>query len=172
MGRDLDDIDRSVLYLLQKNARNTTAQEMADTIGVSASTVRNRINQLESDGIIKGYHPEINYEKANLPLKVTFIITVPPTEIGEYSERIRQTKGVIDIREMITGRRNLYVDVVATNSPELTQITDSIHDLGVNIESSELMRRRRVQPFNFFSKKKHTQNAHAVDEMPDVERER
>jgi len=150
MGRDLDDIDRSVLYLLQKNARNTTAQEMADTIGVSASTVRNRINQLESDGIIKGYHPEINYEKANLPLKVTFIITVPPTEIGEYSERIRQTKGVIDIREMITGRRNLYVDVVATNSPELTQITDAMHSLGVEIESSELVRCRRVQPFNHF----------------------
>src|SRR6056297_2582759 len=164
MGRDLDDIDRSVLYLLQKNARNTTAQEMADTIGVSASTVRNRINQLESDGIIKGYHPEINYEKANLPLKVTFIITVPPTEIGEYSERIRQTKGVIDIREMITGRRNLYVDVVATNSPDLTTITDAIHDLGVEIESSELMRRRRVQPFNhFFLQGVEAESAHHLD---------
>lgn len=164
MGRDLDNIDRSILYLLQENARNSTAQEMAETTGVSASTVRNRIAQLESDGIIKGYHPEIDYEAANLQLKVTFVITVPPTEMEEYSERIRRTKGVIDIREMITGRRNLYVDVVATNSPELTRITDAIHDLGVEIESSELMRRRRVQPFNhFFLQGMEDESAHNRD---------
>ena len=171
MGRDLDDIDRSILYLLQKNARNSTAQEMSETVGVSASTVRNRIAQLEADGIIKGYHPEIDYEAANLPLKVTFVVTVPPTEIGEYSERIRKTKGVIDIREMITGRRNLYVDVVATNSPELTQITDTIHQLGVEIESSELVRRRRVQPFNhFFLQGTEETSAHDDgDDLPDLE---
>jgi len=172
MGRDLDDIDRKILSNLQQDARNSTAQEIADSVGVSASTVRNRIALLEADGIIRGYHPEIDYEKANIPLKMTFILSVPPTEMADYSELVRQIPGVIDLREMVTGRRNLYVDVVTGDSPALTQITDEIHDLGVEIESSELMRRRRVQPFNFFSKKKHIQNPHAVDEMPDVERER
>jgi len=150
MGRDLDIIDRKILSSLQKDARNSTAQELADTVGVSASTVRNRIALLESDGIIRGYYPEIDYENANIPLKMTFVLTVPPTEMTDYSERVRRIPGVIDIREMVTGRRNLYVDVVTGDSSELTRITDEMHELGVDIESSELMRRRRVQPFNFF----------------------
>ncbi len=150
MGRDLDDVDRSILYLLQRDARNTTAQEIADTAGVSASTVRNRIDQLEADGIIKGYHPEIDYEAANLPLQVTFVISVPPTDIRDISEQIRGIQGVIDVREMLTGRRNVHVDVVGTTTSEITRITDAIHDIGVEIESSEMLRRRHVQPFNHF----------------------
>src|SRR6056297_3552187 len=150
MGRDLDDVDRSILYLLQRDARNTTAQEMADTAGVSASTVRNRIDHLEANGIIKGYHPEIDYEAANLPLQVTFVVTAPPTDLPEFSEQIRGIQGVIDVREMLTGRRNIHVDVVGTSTSEITRITDAIHDIGVEIESSEMLRRRHVQPFNHF----------------------
>lgn len=150
MGRNLDDVDRSILYLLQRDARNTTAQEIGDTAGVSASTVRNRIDRLEADGIIKGYHPELDYEAANLPLQVTFVISSPPTKLQEHSQAIRKIQGVIDVREMLTGRRNLHADVVGTSTRDLTRITDAIHDVGVQIESSEMMRRRHVQPFNHF----------------------
>mgnify|MGYP000309584779 CR=1 FL=1 len=164
MGRDLDDVDRSILYLLQRDARNTTAQEIGDTAGVSASTVRNRIERLEADGIIKGYHPEIDYEAANLPLQVTFVISAPPTELKQYSKDIRAIQGVIDVREMLTGRRNIHVDVVGTSTSDLTRITDAIHDLGVEIDSSEMMRRRHVQPFNhFFLQGTEDTDAHAQD---------
>ncbi|ELZ12723.1 AsnC family transcriptional regulator [Halovivax asiaticus JCM 14624] len=150
MGRDLDDVDRSILYLLQQDARTTTAQEIGDQVGVSASTVRNRIDALEADGIIRGYHPEIDYEAANLPLQVTFVVTVPPTELSSYSEQVRGVQGVIDVREMLTGRRNIQVDVVGTSTRDITRITDSIHEIGAEIESSEMMRQRHVQPFNHF----------------------
>lgn len=150
MSRDLDDVDRSILYLLQRDARNTTAEAMADKIGVSASTVRNRIDRLEADGIIKGYHPEIDYEKANLPLQITFVVSAPPTEIQKHSKDIRQIQGAVDVREMLTGLRNIHVDVVGTSSNDITRITDAIHDTGVQIESSEMMRQRHVQPFNHF----------------------
>lgn len=119
MGRDLDDIDWSILYLLQRDARDTTAQEIAETAGVSASTVRNRIDRLEADGIIKGYHPEIDYEAANLPLQVTFVISAPPAELPDLSEDIRGIQGVIDVREMLTGRRNVHVDVVGTSTSDI-----------------------------------------------------
>lgn len=150
MARDLDDIDRSILYLLQQDARNTTAQEMADSVGVSASTIRNRIDQLEADGIIRGYHPEIDYEAANLPMQITFVVSAPPNELAHHSEQIRGVQGVIDVREMLTGKRNLHVHVVGTGTEDITRITDAIHDTGVQIESSEMMRKRHVQPFNHF----------------------
>jgi DNA-binding Lrp family transcriptional regulator len=150
MGRDLDDTDRSILYLLQQDARGMTAEEMSKKVGVSASTVRNRINSLEDDGIIKGYHPEIDYEAANIPLQITFVISAPPAQLQTYSKKVREVQGVIDVREMLTGRRNIHVDVVGTSTSEITRITDAIHDIGVEIESSEMMRERHVQPFNHF----------------------
>lgn len=52
MRRDLDDVDRSVLYVLQQDARGTTAQEITDQVEVSASTVRNRTETLEDARVI------------------------------------------------------------------------------------------------------------------------
>lgn len=103
MGRDLDEVHRSILYLLQRDARNTTVQDIADTAGVSPSTVRNRIDQLEADGSIKGYHPEIDYGAANLPLQVTFVISAPPTDLPE------QLYSVLDpdaLDSLFAGRAN------------------------------------------------------------------
>ena len=150
MPQELDNVDRGILYLLQRDARNTTAQEIADTVGVSASTIRNRINRLESDGVIRGYHPEINYEEANLPLRILFVCTAPATDRSHLAEKVMEVQGVIDMREMMTGRRNVQIEVVGTNTRDITRITDAIHELGLQIESSELIKRRRIQPFNHF----------------------
>ena len=82
-GIELDDVDRGVLQLLQMDARNTTAEGMAERVGVSASTVRNRISKLEEGGVIRGYRPILDYERANLPLRVLFICTVRARERGD-----------------------------------------------------------------------------------------
>ena len=150
MPRELDNVDRGVLYMLQQEARETTAQEIADTVGVSPSTVRNRIAQLEADGIIKGYHPEINYEAANLPLQILFICSAPATRRTELAESTMDVRGVVDLREMMTGRNNVHVEVVATSTSDISRISDAIHELGLQIESTDLIKHRRMQPFNHF----------------------
>lgn len=150
MGRELDDVDRGILYLLQREARTTTTKEIADMVGVSPSTVRNRIDQLESSGVIRGYHPEIDYEAAGLPLLVLFICTAPATERSELAQKVLEVRGVIELREMTTGRRNIHIEVVGTSTADITRITDAIHELGLEIETTELVKQRRIQPFNHF----------------------
>lgn len=150
MAPDLDNVDRGILHLLQLDARNTTAQEIGDKTGVSPSTVRNRIDQLEADGVITGYHPQIKYEAAGLPLQVLFAITAPPTDRSDSVEDLLDIKGVVDVRETLTGRRNLYVETVATSTSDVTRLTDAIHDLGLEIESSDIMKQHRRQPFDHF----------------------
>lgn len=147
---ELDNVDRGILHELQLDARNRTAQEIADKVDVSASTVRNRIDELESDGIIEGYHPKIDYEKANLPLQILFVCSAPPTERSEMVEQVLDIRGVVDVRETLTGRRNLFVEAVGVNTTDTVRMTDAIHDIGLSVESSELLRQRRVQPFNHF----------------------
>ncbi|ADB61719.1 putative transcriptional regulator, AsnC family [Haloterrigena turkmenica DSM 5511] len=147
---ELDNVDRGILHELQLDARNRTAQEIADKVDVSASTVRNRIAELEADGIIEGYHPKLDYERASLPLQVLFVCSAPPTERSEIVEQILDIRGVVDVRETLTGRRNLYVEAVGTGTADTVRITDAMHNLGLSIESSEILRQRRVQPFNHF----------------------
>nr|WP_255170852.1 winged helix-turn-helix transcriptional regulator [Natrononativus amylolyticus] len=85
--------------MLQREARNTTAQEIGETVGVSPSTVRNRIDQLESDGVIRGYHPKLDYEAANLPLCVLFVCTAPATRRSELADKVMNIQGwLISVR--------------------------------------------------------------------------
>lgn len=150
MAHDLDGVDRGILYLLQRDARNTTAQEIADQVGVSASTVRNRIDALEEGGVIEGYFPAINYEAANFPLRVMFVVSASATKRSSFVDRLLGIRGVIAVREMITGHRNIHVEVIGTDTGDITRITDAIHELGVQIESSEIMKQSRTQPFDHF----------------------
>lgn len=150
MVHELDNVDRGILNLLQDDARNITAQEIGDKIGVSPSTVRNRIDQLEAAGVIDGYQPVLDYEAANLPLEVLFVVTAPPADRDEYVEKVLDIKGVVDVRETLTGRRNIHIQVVGTDKTDLARITDGIHELGLKVESSNILNQHRVPSFNHF----------------------
>lgn len=145
----LDEVDRGVLHLLQKDARNTTAEEMAEQVGVSASTVRNRIEKLEEGGVIRSYRPVIDYERANLPLHVLFICTVQSQERREMARKVLSVKGVIGVKEMITSVENLHVEAVGLDTTDLVRITDTLQEIGLQIRSAELMKEEYVQPFDF-----------------------
>jgi DNA-binding Lrp family transcriptional regulator len=147
---ELDDVDRGILHQLQIDARNQTAQGIADRVGVSPTTVRNRIERLEDEGVIEGYVPKIDYEVANLPLQILFVCTADPIERTDLVEKVLDVQGVIEVREVLTGHRNLHIEAIGVSTADITRITDAIHGLGLSVESSEIMRQRRIQPFNHF----------------------
>jgi len=152
MAEELDNVDRGILYMLQLDARRTTSQEIAEKVGVSASTVRNRLDRLESNDVIDGYYPKINYEAANYPFRVMLVITAPPEDRAAVVDRLMDIRGVITAREMLTARQNIHVEVVGTSTDDVVRVTDAIHstEFDVEIESSEIMKQRQVQPFNHF----------------------
>ena len=146
----LDDVDRGILFALQHDARNTTIAEIADEVGVSSSTVRNRIERLEETGIIEGYYPKINYEKAAFPLHVLFICSAPAEKRETLAREALDAQGVVDVREMLTSSRNLYVESVATDTRNLTGITNELAALGFDIESSEILTNHYTRPWAHF----------------------
>jgi Lrp/AsnC family leucine-responsive transcriptional regulator len=52
--RNIDEIDRRILALLQDNARMTQT-EIAKAVGLAPSAVLERLRKLEARGVIKGY---------------------------------------------------------------------------------------------------------------------
>ena len=73
----LDHIDHKILRHLQENARITNA-DLADRVGLSPTPCLRRLRRLEADGVIKGYHTEIDREA--LGVNVTVIILVKLTK--------------------------------------------------------------------------------------------
>lgn len=150
MSDPLDDVDRGILHLLQKDARNNTTTEIAEEVGVSASTVGNRIQRLEDDGVIDGYDPDINYEQANLQLHLMFVCTAPVAEQAELADKALDVYGVINVREMLSGSRNVRVEAISQEFSEIEETTEELDKLGLEIETSEIIKQEHTRPFDHF----------------------
>ncbi len=50
----MDDLDREILSILRRDAR-TPYTEIADRVGTSEGTVRNRVERLVDDGVIERF---------------------------------------------------------------------------------------------------------------------
>jgi DNA-binding Lrp family transcriptional regulator len=100
---ELDAVDRGILHMLQQDARNNRASDIADAVGVAPNTVRSRIERLEENGVIEGYHPHINYERAGFQLRDVFVATVPIGRREELAEPSLDVEGVIQVVEILSG---------------------------------------------------------------------
>ncbi|MCM2424084.1 Lrp/AsnC family transcriptional regulator [Streptomyces sp. RKAG293] len=55
----MDEVDRQILAVLEKNGRISNA-ELAARVGLSPSPCLRRVNRLEATGVIRGYRAEID----------------------------------------------------------------------------------------------------------------
>ncbi|HTX71249.1 MAG TPA: Lrp/AsnC family transcriptional regulator [Rectinemataceae bacterium] len=71
----IDDTDRTILGLLQDNARLSNAS-LAEAVGMTASSVFERVKKLERRGVIVGYRAIVNAEKLGKPLLAFIRLTI------------------------------------------------------------------------------------------------
>jgi Lrp/AsnC family leucine-responsive transcriptional regulator len=71
----IDDIDRKILSLLQVNSRSSNA-ELARNVGLTVSSVHERVKKLEHKGVITGYTITVNPELLGKPLLAFIRLTV------------------------------------------------------------------------------------------------
>lgn len=147
---ELDSTDRSILYYLQQDARRTSSSDIADRLGLSPSTVRTRINKLEDRGIIRGYHIDIDYDLAGYPLYTKIICSAPVTDRDVLADRAREVHGVTAVREIMTGKRNVYVNAIGRSHDDLNRIAGELDALGLDIVDEQLIRDEYVCPYHGF----------------------
>ena len=88
----IDDIDRQIVILLQKNARLSNAA-LAKEVGLTASTVHERVKKLEKKGIIKGYVALVDAEAVGKPIAAFIRLSVGVSSEG-YVESKNQVMNV------------------------------------------------------------------------------
>ena len=74
-GNIMDRIDRSILGVLQDNARISNI-DLASHVGLSASACLRRVAQLEANHVIDGYHANVNAGKIGYDVLVLMHITL------------------------------------------------------------------------------------------------
>lgn len=150
-SRELDELDRYVIYRLQGEARGTSAAEIAGDYGVSPSTVRNRISRLEDDGVIRGSHLSIDYETVGYQLVTIIFCTAPIPERERLAEAALEVHGVISVRELMTGEENVHVVAVGRDGEDLSRIGRDLSALGLEITEEELVHNEYTCPFHWFN---------------------
>lgn len=163
MDRRLDEIDRRIIHALMDDARGVSAPTIAEEVNVSAGTIRNRIAQLEEQGIITGYHASVDFERADGHLTNLFMCNAPVSERESIARRAQIIPGVINTRELLTGRRNLHVLAVGKDTNDLRRIARSLSDLGVDIEDEVLVQNETTQPYAPFGADGETRDAMLTD---------
>jgi DNA-binding Lrp family transcriptional regulator len=146
----LDDLDKYIIHSLQQDARKTSTSTIAEHADVSASTVRHRIRQLEDAGIIRGYHPSIDYEEAGFQLHTLIVCTAPIPQREELAEKAREVDGVVAVREVMTGHDNIHAEVLGTDGDDLSRIGQELDGLGLEIEDEDLIRNEYEHPYEGF----------------------
>lgn len=146
----LDEVDRRILYALMEDARTPTAAAIAERANVSGGTVRNRIQNLEDNGIIRGYSAHVDFERADGRLTNLYLCNVPVAEREPLTQQARTVPGVVHVRSLMTGRRNLHVQAVGTDTADLQRVARGLSRLGIEIEDEVLVEDERFEPYTPF----------------------
>ncbi|OYR77072.1 AsnC family transcriptional regulator [Halorubrum ezzemoulense] len=150
MNYRLDDLDRRIIHALMQDGR-ATATSIAENANVSGATVRNRVEKLEQMGIITGYRAHINFEAADGKLRNLYLCNVPVPEREALAHEARAIPGVINVRSLMTGRRNLHILAVGESTKDLQRISRSLSKLGIEIEDEDLLEDELFDPYEPFN---------------------
>lgn len=117
-----DGKDKELIALLRTNSRESTAN-LARTLGMSRTTVTNRIERLEKRGIITGYTVQFSegYERGQIQAHV--MISSDP----KHSAKIVRTLNKVPAIRSLHAVNGLY-EMLAQVSAESTQHLDEVLD--------------------------------------------
>jgi len=117
----LDDIDRKLLREILKDSKRSS-RELAKAIGVSAATVINHVQRLESGGVIKDYSVRLDHERLGYELTVVTEIIVSKGKLLETDEEIAKIPHVCAVYD-ITGETDAMVVAKFKSRSDLSEFT-------------------------------------------------
>ncbi|MGM0590510.1 MAG: Lrp/AsnC family transcriptional regulator [Halobacteriota archaeon] len=139
----LDSVDQGIVAALLSDARHATNAELGRQVGVSDGTVRNRIDRLESTGLIRGYHAAVDYEQLGLSFRALVVGTASPSRSSEISAEASSLPGVIRVYELLGGEENVFVEVVGTDDADIASLTSQLSEIGLSVTDTLVIRSAR-----------------------------
>jgi Lrp/AsnC family leucine-responsive transcriptional regulator len=145
-GAPLDGTNRRILAELQADARLSLA-ELGRRVGLSSPAVADRLQRLERDKVITGYHAELDPRALGHALAVVIRVRPAPRQIPKVAELARDTPEVVECHR-ITGEDCFFMKAHVDSVEHLEEIIDRFVIFGqttTSIVQSSPVPRRGVQ---------------------------
>lgn len=129
----VDSIDRRLIELLQADSRISN-QDMAQAVGLTASSVFERVKKLEQKGVILGYGARVDPSKLGKSLlafvRLSFGTTGSESSKGAMAAVAALCESEPDILEChdVAGEDCLILKVRATDTKKLQNLLASVRD--------------------------------------------
>jgi len=127
-GPLLDEVNLRLLGELQADARLSLA-ELGRRVGLSSPAVAERLQRLEREEVILGYHAQINPRALGLNLTAVIRVRPAPRQIQRVGDLARRTPEVVDCRR-ITGEDCYIVTAHVRSVEHLEEVIDGFAAYG------------------------------------------
>ncbi|KPN29666.1 HTH-type transcriptional regulator Ptr1 [Halolamina pelagica] len=109
-----ENLDARLINSLLGNGR-ASLRSLGEELDVSVTTVSNHLQDLEDDGVIEGYSPDVNYQELGYDVTAILHLKVEGAALPEITDRLADLRGMVSVYE-VTGDH----DVVAVGKFEDT----------------------------------------------------
>ena len=124
----LDSIDEKIIELLQENAR-ISIKDIAAKVFLSSPAVTARIERLEKNGIIIGYHAQVDPAALGYRIKAFINLEVEPSQKQDFYPFIESIENVIECN-CVTGEYAMLLEVEFWNTVELDHFINDLQRFG------------------------------------------
>ena len=125
---ELDAIDHKILEMLLENSRYSM-REIAKKVFLSSTAVAARIERLERNKVITGYHVSVNPVMMGYYVKAYIQIQVDPCRKNEFYPYMEQHNHVLEC-DCVTGEYTMLIKVIFRTTMELDQFINEIQNFG------------------------------------------
>ena len=128
MKNGLDAVDQKIIELLQENAR-ISIKDIAAQVFLSAPAVTSRIERLEKNGIINGYHAEVNSEAMGYNVKAFINLDLNPIQKKDFYPFVESVPNVVECN-CVTGSYSMLIKVAYRTTIELDTFIGHLQKFG------------------------------------------
>lgn len=114
---ELDRIDRTILNMMQEDAKRPL-KEIAEQVYLSTPAVSSRIEKLEKEGYILGYHAEVNPVALGYHIKALIHLEVVPEDKSIFYPFVQKCHNVVECN-CVTGDYSMVLEVLFPDTVEL-----------------------------------------------------
>lgn len=144
MRRQLDDIDCTILREVTEDGRQTV-RALAKTVGLSEPSVRDRLQRLERDRVINGYHASLDPKSVDAGTAAFVALRFGPSEATRavVNERLRAEACVLEVHE-VAGEDCYWLKVRVSGTDTLVDVLDRIRAIPSVLSTSTTIVLRTV----------------------------
>lgn len=120
----MDETDKKLLDVLRDNAR-ISLSSLSRVLGLSRSTVQDRINKLENRGVIAGYTVRLRQDIAAREIRAQVMLKIVPKALDDVVSFCRRQNAVTALHT-ISGEYDMAAMLRAETTAELDDVIDAI----------------------------------------------